>query len=138
MIGSLIRAILSKWFFLVYFGLGLVYFFVFPLTVTWIEPVKSFFVTLALMTGSDPYSFKEVLESHGFVWALAWLIHITSWLLIPALIAIVIGEAKEEIKNEQELEKGLRQLLAEAGGDQGDVKELRGVIDKAMKDFKKG
>ena len=88
---------LSKWFFIIYFLLGLIYFFAFPSFVTGISCEKSIFVTLALMTGSDPFTFKDTIESHIVIWILSWLIHIASWLFIPALIGIVVNEAAKKI-----------------------------------------
>lgn len=126
------KFLLSTWFFRIYFFLGALYLILSPLIVSDATVRAALFQTMGLMTGSDPYSFKGI-ESHGLLWILAWLIHIASWLLIPALIAIVIGDAKEDIKNEQELEKALRLMLDEAGGNPDDAKELRALIDQAMK-----
>ncbi len=130
------KFLLSRWFFRIYFFLGALYLILSPLIVSDATLRAALFQTMGLMTGSDPYSFKGI-ESHGLLWILAWLIHIASWLLIPALIAIVIGDAKEDIKNEQELEKTLRLMLEEAGHNPDDAKELRALIDQAMKTTKK-
>jgi hypothetical protein len=114
-----LRAILGKGFFVAYFVLGIIHFIALPRSVYWRIPWitwdKSFFMTLGLMTGSDPYSFKELLEPHVFIWILAWLIHVASWLLIPALIALVITEAKDDIKKDQSIQRGIHDLLIAAG-----------------------
>jgi hypothetical protein len=136
-----IRLILSKWFFIVYFALSLVCFSALPLLVSWIGLAKSFFLTLALMTGSDPYSFKEIIEPHGFIWGLAWLIHLASWLLIPAIIALVITEAKEDIKKDQVLRTRVRELLLRSGVSEEDLadattaflSEIEAFMDQPIK-----
>lgn len=113
MILRILRAVLSGWFLLLYFGVGVIFFVAFPGAVSWIEYTKSLTVTLGLLTGSDPYSFKEIVEPHAFLWGLAWVIHVASWLFIPALIALVIADAKEDINKERSLKDGLNQLARE-------------------------
>jgi len=117
-LNTILRAILGKGFFIAYFALGIIHFIALPRSVGWRVPWltwdKSLFVTLGLMTGSDPYSFKELLEPHVFIWILAWLIHVTSWLLIPALIALVITEAKDDIKQDKSIQRGIREWLIAA------------------------
>ena len=135
--GSLIRAVLSKWFFIVYFILGISYFVVFPLIVPWISWQKSLSVTLSLMTASGPYSFKEIIEPHGSLWLLAWLIHIASWLLIPALISLLITEAKEDIRRDQVADKAFEHVLLELVGSSAKGRELRERVDEFVEDLKK-
>jgi hypothetical protein len=139
---ALLYSILSKWFFVGYFVLGLICFFAFPSILSWVTWSKSFFITLGLMTGSDPYSFKDHIESYGFVWVLAWMIHIASWLLIPALVALVITETKTKLKDQQQLERGLRDWVIRSGAQERDVDrvtaELLGQINEPKKPQKKG
>jgi len=113
MILRIVKAVLSGWFLLFYFAAGVIFFVAFPRTVSWVGYPKSFTVTLGLLTGGDPYSFKEVVEPHAFIWGLAWVIHVASWLFIPALIALVIADAKEDINKERSLKDGLNQLARE-------------------------
>lgn len=138
-LNPVVRAILGKWFFVAYFVLGIIHFFVFPRRINWMTWDKSFFVTVGLMTGSDPYSFKELLEPNGFTWILAWLIHVTSWLLIPALIALVITEAKDDIKKDQSVQRGIRDWLIAARVPQDRLPaatdEISGAIEKWGKDL---
>ena len=133
-LNTVLRAILGKWFFVAYFVLGVIHFIVFAQRINWITWDKSLFVTVGLMTGSDPYSFKELLEPNGFIWILAWLIHVTSWLLIPALIALVITEAKDDIKKDQSIKTGIREWLIAVGVPQDKLPaatdEVSGAIEK--------
>jgi hypothetical protein len=76
------------------------------------------------MTGGDPYTFKPIIGSYFILWFLAWLIHIASWLLIPALIGIVITDAADNIKREQLLHKSLNDFLTQLGIPSQDASEL--------------
>jgi hypothetical protein len=109
------KLLFSKWFFLSYFALGLIHFIGFPFVVKYGAWNESLVVTTALMTGTDPYSLKEPLQSHSFIWILAWVLHVATWLLIPALISIVITDAKEDIKKDQSLRRRLRAWLLASG-----------------------
>ena len=138
MLEKVVHFILGRWFFAVYFSLGAIYFVVsrfFVCTMTW---AKSLFITLGLMTGSDPYSFKDAIEPYLLIWLLAWLIHIASWLLIPALIGLLVSDAAQDIKRQRALQMGLSKLLTEAGVSQEDLPRfedmLRGNLDEMIKE----
>ena len=138
----ILSLVLGKWFFGLYFLLGLVYFVALPLTSVEASWLKSFFLAIGLMTGTDPSSYKDTLEPHSFFWALAWLMHITSWLLIPALISIVIGGAAIDIKRGQGFRRDLEYLLIEAGVRAHDAPALaakiREAFEKKMKEPTQG
>jgi hypothetical protein len=125
---------LSKWFFIAYFALGILHFVVYKLYIPAATPGKSFFMTLGLMTGSDPYSFKDVIEPYLFTWILAWVIHVGSWLLIPALIGLLVNDAAQEVRSQHRLVRALDSLLRDAGIEQDELSpitaELRSQIDK--------
>lgn len=133
---TILQIVLGKWFFLVYFVFGLVYFVVSALTVPCTSWPDSFFTTLGLLTGSDPFSFKESIESHQVVWGLAWIIHIGSWLLIPALVGLLISDISDDIKREQRLQKSLTNFVIEAGVSPQEaselVSELRSELEKMI------
>ena len=138
MLEKVVHFILGRWFFAVYFSLGAIYFVVFRLSVCTMTWVKSLFITLGLMTGSDPYSFKDTIEPYLLIWLLAWLIHIASWLLIPALIGLLVSDAAQDIKRERALQKGFNELLIEAGVSQENLPRfedtLRGKLDEMIKE----
>jgi hypothetical protein len=135
---ELIRFFLSRWFFVVFFIFGLIYFVAFPIAIADTSYGRSFVTTLALMTGSDPYTFKDTIEANMVIWGLAWLIHIGSWLLIPALISLVVTNIAEDIKNEQRLQRGLRDFFIQAGVKKEDLDALatksKAELDRIIKD----
>jgi hypothetical protein len=134
---AFLRALFSKWFFGVYFALSVAYLIASPLMVSDENLREVLFKTLGLMSGTDPFTFRAEIESHLTLWILAWLIHIASWLLIPALIAIVIADAKDEIMNEKAFVSTLGDILRKSGKDPKLAQELRRIIDQKMKDMGK-
>jgi hypothetical protein len=121
-----LRGLFSKWFFVAYFVLGLIFFVVYPLVVTNVNTQAALFQAVGLMTGSDPFTFREALDNHLGIWVLAWLIHFASWLLIPALIALVVADARDEIKQTQSLDTGFAGMAAELGFPSD---EIPGVVE---------
>jgi hypothetical protein len=130
MLKKLAHFILGRWFFVVYFSLGIVNFVVSRFCVPRMSWINSFFITLGLMTGSDPYSFKDILEPDLLIWIMAWLIHVGSWLLIPALIGLLVTDAAQDIKNEQNLRIALDGFLRDAAKAAG----VRKDISKPLKE----
>jgi hypothetical protein len=133
---AFLKWLFSKWFFAVYFGLSasfLIASFLMNRDVTY-GPLL--FQTLGLMSGSDPFTFRSEIEPHVMLWILAWLIHVASWLLIPALIAIIIAETKEEIMNEKAFVGTLGDILRNFGRDPKGARELREILDEGIKKLK--
>lgn len=132
----LLNGLFSKWFFLTYFGLGVAHFVAFPLVTRQATLKTSLFQTIGLMSGSDPYIFKEATQSYLTIWTLGWLIHIASWLFIPGLIALVITDARDEIRKKQSLDAGFASLAGDAGVKHEDipgvVEELNAEVEKAL------
>lgn len=124
MLEKVARFILGTWFFISYFALGAIYFVVSWLFLAMMTCAKAFFTTLGLMTGSDPYSFKDLIEPYPLLWILAWLIHIASWLLIPALVGLLVNDVAQDIKRQQGLRIALSGFLQEAGVRQEDLSQL--------------
>jgi hypothetical protein len=133
---AFLRLLFSKWFFRIYFALSGAYLIAVPLMVSEATFRAVLFQTLGLMSGTDPFTFSLEIERHLSLWILAWLIHVASWLLIPALVAIVIGDVREDIKRGQALEKTVGQMLLELGRDPDDAKTLGKLIDQAVKKMK--
>lgn len=140
MLNKIVHFILGKWFFVAYFSLGVIHFVVSRFSVAAMTWINSFFITLGLMTGSDPYSFKDIIEPNLFIWIMAWLIHVGSWLLIPALIGLLVNDAAQDIKNEQKLRTALDGFLHDAvkvAGLQKDISELKdklhGELDEMIR-----
>jgi hypothetical protein len=129
---TMLRLLLSKWFFIAYFGLGLIYFLVFPLAIPNISCENSFFTTLALMTGSDPYSFASTIEAYKAIWGLAWIIHVGSWLLIPALVGLIVSEVAEDIKHERHLQDATMELIREAGVQPEQIDSVEAELQKEL------
>lgn len=113
----------------------------FSLTVPDAAWCDSFFITLGLITGSDPYTFQDRIREYQLLWSLAWLIHIGSWLLIPALIGLVIGDVAEEMKKEQRFRTALDELMREIGIKPHEapklVEQLRTELDNMVNASKK-
>jgi hypothetical protein len=130
---KLLQLLLGKWFFGMYFAIGLIYFILFPLAITGVSCTNSFFTTLSLMTGSDPYSFKDSIEKHKILWSLAWIIHIASWLFIPALISLIVTNAADDIKKAGRLQRSLMELVIEAGVRSEDAAELVSQMENELK-----
>jgi len=139
---KLLRWLFSKWFFVTYFALGLVYYLSLPLILGNLRYRDAAFQTVGLMTGSDPFTFSKDIETNVFVWLLAWLIHLLSWLLIPALIALVVTDARDEIQKTQRLNSDLARLAAEAGFNQEEIpvvlKELNSEMEKILAEIRTG
>lgn len=129
---SILQCLLGKPFFIAYFFLGIIFFALAPCLVPGSSLNDSFFVTLALMTGSDPYSVEPPLplKQTQALWCLSWLIHVTSWLLIPALIGVVINDAAEELKEVQDLHTAIGGVVAE-------LKSHWGLSSKEVDDLQK-
>lgn len=123
---SILGWLFSKWFFLAFFALGLAYLITLPMMVDNVAWRTAGFQTFGLMTGSDPFTFRDVIESHVVAWSLAWLIHLASWLLIPALIALIVADARDDIKRTQSLDEGFAALAAEAGFSK---EEIPGIVE---------
>jgi hypothetical protein len=134
---NILNLLVSKWFFLMYLALGVCHFVAFPMRVGNTSFGQSLFVTLGLMTGSDPYTFKETIESHTLIWAIAWIMHVASWLLIPALVGLIINNAAEHIKTQQSLQIAMKDVLDEVGVPKGDLDAAANEIGKLIDDFKK-
>lgn len=138
---KLLQFLLGKWFFGIYFAIGLAYFISFPMASTDISWPNSFVTTLGLMTGRDPYSFKASIENSRFFWSLAWIIHITSWLFIPALISLIVTNAADDIKKTERLKRSLGELLLETGipSDNLDelVSQIQNDIERTMNESRK-
>lgn len=132
MLEKVVYFILGRWFFAAYFSLGAIYFVVFGFCVATMTWAKSFFITLGLMTGSDPYSFKDLIEPHLFTWIMAWLIHIASWLLIPALIGLLVNNAAQDIKRQQNLRMAIGGLLQEVGVKPEDLSQLTAELHRKL------
>jgi len=136
MLNKLLHFFLSKWFFISYFSLGVSYLVVSRLTVAATAWAQCFFMTLGLMTGSDPYSFKDAIGPNSLTWVLAWPIHIGSWLLMPALIGLLVNDAAQGIKNQQRLQIAIARFLQAAGIKEVDLSEftakLHGQLDEMI------
>jgi hypothetical protein len=132
MLEKVVHFILGRWFFVAYFSLGAINFVVSWLSLTTMTCAKSFFITLGLMTGSDPYSFKDLIEPYLSVWILAWLIHIASWLLIPALIGLLVNDAAQDIKRQQGLRMALGSFLQAAGARKEDLPHLTATLHREL------
>jgi hypothetical protein len=130
----------SKWFFRLYFGSSAVFLIVFPIVVPATSIRTAVFDTLGLMSGSDPFAFKSEIENHLGLWVIAWLIHVASWLLIPALIALVVAEARDEIKKTQSLDDGFAALARDAGVTGSEirntVKELNDGVETLLTEIR--
>lgn len=124
---DLLRIFLGRWFFVAYFLLGLLHFALATSMVSGSAPSDVIFVTLGLLTGSDPFSFGVEVKSHLSIWCLAWLIHVGSWLIMPALIGLLIGEVAEEINNRTILKVSLAHLATAAGVPESKVDEC--IVD---------
>jgi len=134
---AILHFFLGKWFFILYFLLGITCFVILPLGIGDVSPAKSGFLTLALMTGSDPYSLKDTIESCKPIWSLAWIIHTGSWLLIPALIGVLINGAAEDIKSQRRLQIALKDLFEELGVKPEDIPELSSEVSELITEFQK-
>jgi hypothetical protein len=83
---------------------GVAFFLLLP----WLNPAVSWAEALSLsvglLTGSDPYQLTrwlrpsdvpDAIGAPGAAWLFAWVLHTQSWLVIPALFAIVLSETAE-------------------------------------------
>lgn len=107
--------LLSPAIFVAYAVLGLV----FLLSAVFFKGTACFadflWITIGLMTGSGPFTFKDTISSPFLLWFLAWPLHISSWLVIPALVGMLISRAAEDIKKQQALTASVMDLLRDLG-----------------------
>jgi hypothetical protein len=83
------------------------------------------------MTGSGPFTFKEQIYSSSILWSMAWPVHVSSWLVIPALIGMFISAAAEDVKRQQALRSSVRDILKDLGASNDDIVKLENdVIDQ--------
>lgn len=134
--GTILRIILRKEFFIFYFALGLAFFLIFLGFVANASCEKSIFLTVGLMTGSDPNDFKDTIEPYKFIWVLAWAIHIVSWLFIPAVIGLILTNTAEQIKHEERLGTALDIYLQEEGIAPQFLNDVKAEINSQLKAFK--
>ena len=104
-LGAFLRLLLSPKFFFGYLLLGLGYFLWIPYVIHDVDYGEAFFVTLALLTGSDPYSLSPngttPLKSYMLLWAVSWLIHVCSWLILPGIVGVIVSNTMEQAENER-------------------------------------
>jgi hypothetical protein len=96
----------------------------------------AFFTTLGLLTGGDPFTFRDKLLLSNFAWIVAWVIHGASWLIIPILVGLVFNKVEERKKRQRRraIIQGFTSL-AEAmklppEGTQRFVKDMMDAIDQ--------
>ena len=112
---AILKFCLGRWFFAVYFLLGVIYFGLFMFVIPGSDLPGSFFATLALLTGGDPFSFSTNIQPHMAIWCLAWVIHVGSWLIMPALVGLLINDAAKHLSDLNRLEVNLAYLAGESG-----------------------
>lgn len=142
MVSKLLHCFVNKWFFAAYFASGVLYFIFALYTIPCLTVRKLSFITLALMTGSDPYTFLEIIGVNLSSWTLAWVLHIGSWLLIPAIIGVLVNDAAQDIKEQQRLQLVMRDYLIEVGIKPDKVPivfdDLQSAFDEIVTEYKKG
>ena len=124
----ILEVIFGKWFFITYFLFGILAGPMLYQTIPTITIEDACFMTIGLMTGSDPYSFTSAIRPHFFLWNLTWAIHIASWLFLPALVRVIVSKAAEDIRKDQILRASIHQWLSEAGVAEEDQRQLTQVI----------
>jgi len=76
-------------------------------------------MSIALLTGSDPYGFKDILESYDDIrttaWGTAWVVHTVSWLIIPVVFSLVYGDLVGRFRKLQQREDAVRSLAKQCG-----------------------
>lgn len=132
---GLLKIVLGKYFFITYLGLGVIYFFVSALDCLENKATTSFFYTLGLLTGGDPFSLNQTFESHPYTWSLAWIIHIGSWLFIPALVGAIISSAADDLRKERDLKSSLISAAKALGIPENEIPEFIAEIEKEVIDW---
>jgi hypothetical protein len=114
--------------------------------VTSVEPGRAAIVTLAVMTGADPSSMANELDSSTYVRVWAWALHVFGWILIPAVIGYFVadkvagaksaiaraetGEAVEELADAAGLGLSQAQMRRALDDIHLRIEEMRSGIDR--------
>ncbi len=128
---------------LAYVLLGVGYVFV----LLWLVPAltwgRAFAITLALLTGGDPYMFQSTLEPCWFTWFFAWVIRVCGWLLIPALVGYLVGQLVVQAQANM-VREGLRRSLEGFADNAGELtghrlteEQKRELVQRALERLNK-
>lgn len=91
----------SPKFLLLYVGVGMLFFLLLlflPSFANCVNMSDAFYITLGLLTGGDPFTFKEKLGISNLAWGWAWLIHVSSWLIIPIIVGFLFSREIQRIQ----------------------------------------
>jgi hypothetical protein len=89
-------------------------------------------IALDLFTGTAPVEYQSDLESHAWLWGLGWFVRVLSWVFIPTVIGIFVGQFAGRLEAEARVAR-FTASAQEVGKEHGiDPKEMQDVIQKSL------